>query len=241
MKKIIICLMILVIFSSALTGCSDMITNTGSLYKSKKMNVLKELTLTYQSSDNIVFRDGIPSVVESLDSYFKDDSNKGFLAKIAPIEYIFYWKVTKGNETFYFSGYAECRCSIQKISQKYNLTNYSEEDEIYIRKDVLLDPLNEELLLEIMKKIGGYKNESPVEGTFKVPDEYINASDFKLRIHDATWLLLEDRSYYSFIKFDDNVAHLPLICYSSNEKGADAIGDITFPEFLIKNDPDLLS
>lgn len=240
MKKITCYALIFVITSLLLVGCSNNLTSG-----SKNIDTLENLTLIYTVPEDNVKLEGYDDIDSVINRFFGDNSNKGLIAEIVPIEYTFYYTIDKDEDTgkLYLDGYAECKCSIQKISQKYNPTNYSGK-EIFIRQDVFLEPINEENAIEMLKSVGAYKNENYVEGTYKVPSKFINALDYRLIMCDASLMLLGDKSYYSFITFDNDIAYLYMVSDGSNEKKDDVPDDIkasvdNFQKFLTNNDPDL--
>lgn len=211
------------------------------------MNALKKLTMIYETPDDVVIPkkyDGIDSVVNE---FFGDDSNNGFFAEIVPVEYIFYWTIYKDEyigENL-LGGYAECKCSVRKKSQKFNLSKDSAE-EVYIRQRIFLDPLDEETRMEIAESVGAYKNGTVIEGTYKVPSKFINDTDYRLIITYSDLMLLGDKPYYAFIAFSNDIAYLYNLSDGLNEN----IGDVpdgyktamnNFHDFLKINDPDLLS
>ncbi len=236
MKKIMCCVAVLLSLSLALAGCS----------KQQNMDVLKELTLNYKIPPDFA----VPEESDTFDSSVNKllNTDNGFIAKILPVEYIFYYTIDKDEDTgeIYMDGYAECRCSIQKISQKFNVSNYSAE-EIYIRENVFLEPVNEEALKKMLESIGAYKNDTCIEGTYKIPNKFINATDYRL-LAESQFMWLEDKPYYSLIRFDDDVAYLSY-CYMESDGLEDNRDDMpndiitssdNFRKFLETNDPDLL-
>lgn len=233
-----------------LEGCSYGPTNSNNSSRSDNMDVLKNLTLTYTVPEDMGVPEGYDNIDTVVNKFFSNKSNNGFIAEIVPIEYVFYYTIDKygDNGKLYMNGYAECKCSVEKISQKFNLSNYSAE-EIYIRQDVYLEPLNEEALKEMLESIGAYKNGTCIEGTYKIPSKFINETDYRLLMSDSSLMLLEDKPYYSFITFDDDIAYLAClytVSDSLNENMDDIPSDIItsgddFQKFLVANDPDLLA
>lgn len=247
MKKIMHYISILVIASLVLVGCSYGYKNSNNSSKTENMNVLNNLTLIYTiPEDNVVLEryDNIDSVVSK---FFSDESNNGFIAEIVPVEYVFYYTIDEDEDTgkLYLDGYAECRCSVQKISQKFNLSKNSAE-EINIRQNVFLEPINEEAAIEMLESIGAYKNDICIEGTYKVPSKFINEADYRLIMSDPSLMLLGDKPYYSLITFEDDIAYLYMVSDGLNENRGDVPDDIkasvnSFQEFLTINDPNLLN
>lgn len=242
MKKITHYISILAALALVLTGCSYGPTN------SNNMEALKSMTLTYAPEmPDIVLPEGFDdSIDSSVNKYFSIDSNKGLIAEIVPTEYIFYYIFDKDEDAgrMLLHGYAECRCSVKKTSQKYNLLNYSPE-EIYIRQKIFLDPINEEAAIEMLKSIGACKNETIIEGTYRVPSKFINETDYKLVVKDSSPMLLGDKPYYAFISFYDDIAYLRMLSDGSNETKGDVPAEIAssidgFNDFLKIYDPDLL-
>lgn len=213
------------------------------------MDALKKLALTYKiPDDNIVIKSDESMDIDSvINKFFGDDSNNGLIAEIVPVEYVFYYTMNKDEDTgeFYLDGYAECKCSVQKVSKKFNLSKHSVK-EIYIRQNIFLQPISEETTKEILENIGAYKNDACIEGTYKVPGKFINESDYRLIISESSLVLLGDKPYYSFITFNNDIAHLYMISDGLNGNTGDVPDDIkasvnNFQNFLKNNDPDLLS
>lgn len=236
MKKISFYMVIILILSFVLVGCSS---------GSNSMNALKKLSVTYTTPENIVVHTDYTDVGSVVNKFFSDNSNRGFIAEIVPLEYAFYYTIEHDTDTgtFYLRGYAECKCSIKKISQKFNLSAYSDK-EISIRQDVFLQPINENAAKEMLEYVGAYKNGSGVEGTYKVPDKFINENDYRLVMKNPTVMLLGKESLYSFITFYDGIPYLSMICGDLNGYKNDIPDDIltsmtNFKEFLETNDSEL--
>jgi len=250
MKKVKYYISILVILSLMLSGCSNNPKDSNDPSGSNNFDTLKKMSFTYELHNDIVIPEGYEDL--SFDSAFYmtfyDSSYKGFVAEIVPIEYIFYYVIDKDEDTGDMSldGYAEVKCSIQKMSQKFNLTEYSDKDIVYVRQNIYLAPIDDEAFLEMAKSIGAYKNGAAIEGTYKVPNKYINESDYSLRIRDCAGMLLGDKPYYSYINFQHDIAYFSYMFYGLNEEIDNVPGKNTtimknFKEFLESNDPDLLS
>jgi len=245
MKKTKCCLAILISLSLMLIGCSNEsgISNEPSV--PRNLDTLKELSVVYGiEEDRIIINEDFDVAVNK---FFSDSSNDGLFAEIVPLGYTFYYTVSKDDYTgeFYLDGYAECRCSIKKKSQKYNISKHSGE-EIYIRQEVFLDPLNEDAMLRILKDVGACKDdETYIAGTYKVPEKLINKTDYRLLMKEPVLMLLEDKSYYSFITFYKDIAYLGVTIDRSIVDSENVPDDVkesckNFYKFLTENDPELL-
>ena len=244
MKKTKCCLAILISLSLMLIGCSNESGNSNEPSGPQNLDTLKELSVVYGiEEDRIIINEDFDVAVNK---FFSDSSNDGLFAEIVPLGYTFYMTLSKDDDTgiLYLDGYAECRCSIKKKSQKYNISKHSGE-EIYIRQNVHLQPLNDEAELRLAKEVGALKGETCIEGTYKVPEKLINKTDYRLFMREPVLMLLEDKSYYSFIKFYNDIAYLGVTIDGSIVDSENVPDDVKksckdFYKFLTENDPELL-
>ena len=109
-----------------------------------------------------------------------------------------------------------------------------------------LQPLNDEAELRLAKEVGALKGETCIEGTYKVPEKLIiNKTDYRLFMREPVLMLLEDKSYYSFIKFYNDIAYLGVTIDGSIVDSENVPDDVKksckdFYKFLTENDPELL-
>ena len=149
-------------------------------------------------------------IEEQITEFFESGDKAGFIARITPTEYRFYYDIKEDGftNTPYIDGYAECICEINKVSSKYNLSNVSDGGKITVRLDLYLSPSNDisdETFMDLMTDMGAYKNGKTNTGIFAVPAKYVNENDFEiLMTHDPRGALPLNESFYAFINSDTN-------------------------------------
>ncbi len=143
-------------------------------------------------------------IKEQIEEFFADTDKNGFIARITPLEYRFYYDIKEDEFTDlpYVDGYAECICKIDKVSEKYNSSNFAGGGKITVRLDLYLSPsksISEETLLDMMTDMGAYKNKETKTGVFAIPAKYVNENDFDILTHDPRGALPLNESFYAFI------------------------------------------
>ena len=180
---------------------------------------------------------------------FFNKNKRGFIARITPIEYRFYYEIKEDefSGTPYIDGYAECICKIDKASAKYNTSTVKDEAKIIVFSDLYLSPSNsisEETLLNLMTDIGAYKNRQTKTGVYAIPAEYVNENDFNILTHDPRGALPLCQSFYAFINEDISGNYcFSYVCPTSDEaldglKWDDDIRQsaLNFRAFVLEND-----
>ena len=174
----------------------------------------------------------------------RESEHKGLIAEIVPEEYIYYYVVSDENRV---NGYAECRCKITNISEKYNNTEYKVGDIIYVRQFIFLEALNYIEVLKMYKSIGAIKNFKAVEGVYKANNKLINGNDYKLLIQSPTVVLTEGQPCYASINIDNSngILYLGNVCYKNDDYNQNIPSDLSsavsyLKEFLLENDKDML-
>ena len=239
MKKISFMLAIVIVLSFVFTGCSNHSQTDDIL----SMETLKKLKVSYSIQDNVV-KDSYPDMFSRMSAHYSESSQKRFLAKVEPIEYIFYYTSVLEDDTgmYRIRGYAECRCRIIKMSQKYDLAEYGEE-EILVRQDIVPFTTNEELFRKIREEIGLYKDGSYVEGAFRIPAKYINEEDLQIDIRESIGLLLGEKPYYVEIVFWNDIPYFDYVYNEDESCLSKYIKDsaMEFKDFLLTCDPELMN
>ena len=241
MKKISFMLAIVIVLSFVFAGCSNHSKEDDTL----SMETLKKLKVSYSIQEDLVVPDKLyPDVASQMNERLVDGTYNGFVAKVEPIEYIFYFTsvLDDTNGLYEISGYAECRCRIIKTSQKYNTSEYGEE-EILVREKIVPRSINRELFLKIREEIGMYKDGSYVEGAFRIPAKYINEDNFEIEVFEEHGMLLGEEPYYVDIVF---LHDIPWFGYVYNEDESCLSEYITksamrFKDFLLTCDPELMN
>ena len=187
-----------------------------------------------------------------IEEFFGNKNNRGFIARITPIEYRFYYDI-KEDEFLgapYIDGYAECICKIEKASAKYNTSAVKGEGKTVVFSDLYLSPSNrisEETMLNLMTDIGAYKNTETKTGVYAIPAEYVNENDFNILTHDPRGALPLYQSFYAFINEDISGNYcFSYVCPTSDEvldslKWDDDIKQsaLNFRAFVLENDKSL--
>ena len=241
MKKISFMLAIVIVLSFVFAGCS----NHSQADDILSMETLKKLKVSYSIPDDIVEPENpYPDMASKMSARYVDGLYNGFVAKVEPIEYIFYFTpvLNDTNGLYNISGYAECRCRIVKMSQKYVSAEYGEE-EILVRQRIVPRSINRELFLKIREEIGMYKDGSYVEGAFRIPAKYINEDNFEIEVFEERGMLLGEEPYYVEIDF---LHDIPWFGYVYNEDEGcipnNAIDSaMEFKDFLLTCDPELMN
>lgn len=182
----------------------------------------------------------------AVQTFFANKENKGFIAEIVPMEYTFYYvvEIDEDFERNLLKGYAECKCSIQKMSQKYNSSGYTNKV-ISIRQDIYLQPLNQTALMEMMENLGAVVDGQAVAGTYKVPNRYINEKDYKLLVGEYTVPLLSEEMFYAYVTYHDGIPYFAAVCNDSSEYDSNIPKDIvtnmeSFRKFLAVTEPEAI-
>ena len=241
MKKISFMLAIVIVLSFVFAGCS----NHSQADDILSMETLKKLKVSYSIQEEFVVPDKLyPDMASKMSARYVDGLYNGFVAKVEPIEYIFYFTsvLNDQNGMYHISGYAECRCRIIKMSQKYDLAEYGEE-EILVRQDIVPFTTNEELFRKIREEIGLYKDGSYVEGAFRIPAKYINEEDLQIDIRESIGLLLGEKPYYVEIVFWNDIPYFDYVYNEDESCLSKYIKDsaMEFKDFLLTCDPDLMN
>ena len=117
---------------------------------------------TFSGDRNVVVYEE-KEIGEQIEEFFGDKSKRGFIARITPLEYRFYYDIREDEFTDapYIDGFAECVCEINKVSSKYNSSGVKDKETVTVRLDLYLSPSNsisEKTLMDLMTDIGAYKN-----------------------------------------------------------------------------------
>ena len=202
---------------------------------------LDNLSIEYSETDTYINKGG--NLYESINDYFAQKTNKGFIGKIVPSEYTFFYNVSCDEDTgrIYIDGYAECKCSIELISHKYNNSEYKEGDNIIIRQNIYLEPLNDDAILKMFKDIGAYENDKFIVGLFKANNDYINENDYRLLISESTMVLSEEQNYYAYVTIENEIPYFSLIATQKDETTQSIPDEVllsmsNFKNFLQAND-----
>ncbi len=253
--RILIFALLFSLIITAFVGCSGDKDDTSAENEhdaTGAANALKKLGVIYETAETAPQFNRAVDCETAINNFFSDETHKGFIAKISPIEYTFYYTVTNDAvaDTYVVGGYAECKCSITNVSRLFNLSEYSER-EIVVRQKMYLVPKDTEYTSNILERVGAlHKTESgeskAVDGTYKIPDEFISASKFSLRISDETQVLSGEGPYYALIYFDGDTAHFYSICDGRDEYGAALPTDVAtrasdFKKYLLANYPQTLA
>ena len=163
---------------------------------------------TFSGDRNIVVYEE-KEIWEQIEEFFGDKSKRGFIGRITPLEYRFYYDIKEDEFTDapYIDGYAECVCEINKVSAKYNSSGVKDKETVTVRLDLYLSPSNsisEKTLMDLMTDIGAYKNGKTKTGVFAIPCKYVNENDFTILTHDPRGVLPLHESFYAFITEDES-------------------------------------
>lgn len=188
-------------------------------------------------------------IKEQIEEYFDDKNKNGFIARMTPLEYRFYYDIKEDEFTGtpYIDGYAECICKIEQASEKYNTSAVKDGKKITVRLDLYLSPSNnmsEETMLDMMTDMGAYKNKETKTGIFAIPAKYVNENDFNILTHDPRGVLPLNEVFYAFINMDtEGNGWFSYVCPTSDEvldslKWPDDIKQsaLNFRAFVIEND-----
>jgi len=142
----------------------------------------------------------------------------GFVGTVIPVEYRFYQQYCYSDGRWPWSqdGYVEIVCEITEISEKYNTTSFHIGDQIVLREKIILQFKSDDpdVRRALMEKIGiqldpetgtlaplteeeqqKYQQETRLAREYRVPDQLINTTDFKLFIYNQVGLLLPKTPY----------------------------------------------
>ena len=161
----------------------------------------------FSGDRNIVVYE-VKDICEQIEEFFGDKSKRGFIGRITPLEYRFFYDIREDEFTDapYIDGFAECVCEINKISTKYNSSGVNDKETVTVCLDLYLSPSDsiiEKTLMDLMTNIGAYKNGKTKTGVYTIPAKYVNENDFNILTHDPRGVLPLHESYYAFITEDE--------------------------------------
>ncbi len=142
-------------------------------------------------------------VASNIDAVFNNGSQSAVIAEIVPLRYDFYWNIYRNemNGEWICESFAECFCSVTRVSCFYNSMKANAGETISIKQDVGLEMNSQdpERTGEILGLIGANVDGSIVEGVFKIPSCIINGEDFKIVTNGNDSLLETGSKYYTLI------------------------------------------
>ena len=211
--------------------------------------------ITYGSDRNIVY-EKTEDIAAQLDDFFNVKGGKGAIARIVPQGYRFFWIVKKDDlsDSFYVDGFAECVCRVDSVSTRHNTLALAGGDVVTVRQNIHLMPKTEdEAFVTMITEIGAFRDGTPREGTFQIPERYINETDFGFLIHDLFGILYAGEAYdvmlgQSALSGQPDCLFFRYLCPVSEERltACRWEPDIVFcaenfRTYLTENEPDILS
>ncbi|MBO4414200.1 MAG: hypothetical protein J5830_05785 [Clostridia bacterium] len=217
MRKALLINIVLVVVMTALLGCSSD-KSLGSFRIKPGAEI--DVVISNEPSNN------------SIEDFFSEDNKKGFIGKIKPLEFSFYYEVRYVDFSDYpqADGYAVCTCEILNISDKYNSTGLKTGDKVEIKLNIFPDYKNEKKLLKMMKETGSITKDgkTAIPGTYRMPDWYVNSRNFDLIIEEYSTAILTFDDYYAFVIADKGINHLGQVCFA--EDNDNKLIDLNLPE-----------
>ncbi len=205
MKKALFTIIVLAIVMTALPGCSS--DKSLSSFRIKPGAEI-DVVISNEPSDN------------SIEDFFSEVGKKGFIGKIKPLEFSFYYEIRDADFSDYpqVDGYALCTCEILDISENYNSTDFITRDKVSIKLNVRPDFKNENNLMKMMKETGSITEDgkTAIPGTYRMPDWFANNRNFDLIVEEYSSVILQFDDYYALVIADGEINYLGKVCFADD-------------------------
>ena len=204
---------------------------------SKTPSAFEMTDLSYKYSKSF---DSINNIIEEslgdyLETFFSSKAKSGFLAIIKPADVKYYHTYSADNQgELTCEGFALYDCSVESISSDYNTSNFDHRT-ITVRMNICLQPNNEEVLKILADRIGLNDNGSYKLGTYVVPNQLINRTDYSAIINQHTITLSNNYDYYAFIENDGTNNWLVALCPVDENAYKTFSNDTSLPNEVINN------
>ena len=189
-----------------------------------------------------------------IETFFSSEENThtGFIAIIRPVEVSFYhrYRTLNDPDDVYRDGFAIYKCSVESVSSVYNTCGSLNEKTVSVRVREFLEPRNEKTDKKVAEEVGIIKDGKVVLGTYRIPDKYINSTDYRVLLLPHAVCMPEEGSYYAFlwkIEEDGDVFRCAVLCpaddglYEKMKKQMSLPGEVveqmaTFRKFIDSKD-----